>query len=158
MIINITSLLPLMVIQDKIKTKSLQLPNTTPDRKWFLLLKNVVLLTLYSIDTHFDASTTYSCKDCGKRRNCSWRAISPFPTMFSTQSDNCIPICSYFWHHAAELEDPKTGISGKGLNICLQNCKISTNLRKYVTMIEWCFMLLSTVFQSYQDYCVFSGF
>ena len=27
------------------------------------------------------------------------RAISPFPTMFSTQSDNFIFICPYFWHH-----------------------------------------------------------
>ena len=26
-------------------------------------------------------------------------AISPFTTIFSTQSDNCIPIGSYFWHH-----------------------------------------------------------
>ena len=31
--------------------------------------------------------------------------------MFSTQSDNCIPICPYFWHYifAAELDEPKIG-------------------------------------------------
>ena len=41
-------------------------------------------LTLYSIDTHFDPSTTESfLKHCGKRRNCSLRAISPFPTVLS---------------------------------------------------------------------------
>ena len=56
-------------------------------------------LTLYSIDTHFKASTTDSFwKHCGKRRNCSSRAISSFPTMFSTQSENCISICQFFWH------------------------------------------------------------
>ena len=56
--------------------------------------------TLCSIDTHFNRSTT-DCfwKHCRKRRNCSLLAISSFPTMFSTQSDNCIPICQYFWHH-----------------------------------------------------------
>ena len=26
------------------------------------------------------------------------REISPFPTMFSTQADNCIPIYPYFCH------------------------------------------------------------
>ena len=38
--------------------------------------------------------------------------------MFSTQSENCIPICQYFWHHifiVAELEEPQIGIWGKGL-------------------------------------------
>ena len=42
--------------------------------------------------------------------------------MFSTQSDNCIPICTYFYiisSFAAEIEEPKTGISGKGLTISL---------------------------------------
>ena len=34
-------------------------------------------------------------KHCGKRRNCSSRAISSSPTMFSTQSETCIPICQY---------------------------------------------------------------
>ena len=57
-------------------------------------------LTLYYIDTCFNTLAT-DCfwKHCGKRRNCSSRAISPFPAMFSTQSDNCIPICPYLWHH-----------------------------------------------------------
>ena len=38
--------------------------------------------------------------------------------MFSTQSDNCIPICPYFGIislFGAEFEKPKIGISGKGL-------------------------------------------
>ena len=36
--------------------------------------------------------------------------------MFSTQSENCIPICQKFltsYLFAAELEEPKIGISGK---------------------------------------------
>ena len=38
--------------------------------------------------------------------------------MFSIQSDDCIPICPYFWHRffAVELEEPEIGVSGKGLN------------------------------------------
>ena len=38
--------------------------------------------------------------------------------MFSPQSDNCIPIYTYFYiisSFAAEFEEPKIGISGKGL-------------------------------------------
>ena len=31
-------------------------------------------------------------KHCGKRRNCSLPAISPFPTVFSTLSDNFSPL------------------------------------------------------------------
>ena len=34
-------------------------------------------------------------KHCGKRRNCSERAISPFPTVFSTLSENFSPFSSY---------------------------------------------------------------
>ena len=33
-------------------------------------------------------------KHCGKRRNCSLRAISPFPTVFSTGLDNFLPFSS----------------------------------------------------------------
>ena len=87
----------------------------------FMHLWDVHIFSLYPIDTHFDASTKDSfSKHCGKRRNCLLQAISSFPTMFSTQSDNCIlinfvhifDITSLF---AAELEEPKIGISGQGL-------------------------------------------
>ena len=37
--------------------------------------------------TNGDALMRLSRKHCGKRRNCSLRAISPFPTMFSK------PVC-----------------------------------------------------------------
>ena len=33
-------------------------------------------------------------KHCGKRRNCSYRAISPFPAVFSTCLDNFLPFLS----------------------------------------------------------------
>ena len=33
-------------------------------------------------------------KHCGKRRNCSLRAISPFPTVFSTHLDNLLAFLS----------------------------------------------------------------
>ena len=59
--------------------------------------RSIIGLTLYSIYTHSDASTPDSFrKHCGKRRNCSLQAISPFPLMFSTRSDKCILICPYF--------------------------------------------------------------
>ena len=36
--------------------------------------------------------------------------------MFSTQSENCIPICQYVASlFAAELQEPKIGMWGKGL-------------------------------------------
>ena len=40
--------------------------------------------------------------------------------MFSTQLDNCIPICPYFYIlslSAAELEEPKVGISCKRIPV-----------------------------------------
>ena len=33
-------------------------------------------------------------KHCGKRRNCSSRPLSPFPTVFSTHFDNFLPSSS----------------------------------------------------------------
>ena len=52
-------------------------------------------LTFYNIDTHFDTSTTDSFENIVEKEEIA-RAISPSPTMFSTQSGNYIPICSYF--------------------------------------------------------------
>ena len=54
----------------------------------------------------------------GKGETATSQAISPFPTMFSTQSDISIPIRPYFdiiSLVAFELEEPKVSISGKGL-------------------------------------------
>ena len=79
---------------------------------------DIKLLTLYSIDTHFDASTTAIFENIvGKGEIATLQAVSPFPTMFSTQSDNCIPICPYsdiISLVAFELEELKSVISGKG--------------------------------------------
>ena len=45
--------------------------------------------------TPFDAPEKQAFwKHCGKRRNCSIRAISPFPTVFSTCLDNFLPFSS----------------------------------------------------------------
>ena len=75
-------------------------------------------LTLYSINTHLDASTTDSfSKHCEKRRNCSKRAISPFPTMFSTKSDNCTPsvhILDIIFHLLLNCKSPKLTYEVKG--------------------------------------------
>ena len=56
-------------------------------------LDNEGLLTPCSIITHFDASKQAAFENIlGKEEI----ACNVFPTMFSTQSDNCIPICPYF--------------------------------------------------------------
>ena len=45
--------------------------------------------------TPFDAPGKQAFwKQCGKRRNCSWRVISPFPVVFSTRLDNFLPFSS----------------------------------------------------------------
>ena len=47
--------------------------------------------------TRFDAPGKQAFwKHCGKRRNCLSRAISPFPTVFSTHLDNFLPFSSNF--------------------------------------------------------------
>ena len=53
------------------------------------------LLTHSHTVTPFDAPGKQAFwKHCGKRRNCSLRAISPFPTVFSTHLDNFLPFSS----------------------------------------------------------------
>ena len=46
------------------------------------------------------------------------KQISPFSTLFPTQSDKCVPICPYFdiSLFVAESKKPKIGISDKGLS------------------------------------------
>ena len=56
-------------------------------------------------------------KHCGKRRNCSWRAISPFPTVFSTHLENFLPFSSNLKLSSANsfsLEESKLHRLGKG--------------------------------------------
>ena len=80
----------------------------------FALYQTTKILTLYFIDTHFNASRTDSFwKHCGKNQT-----ISSFPTMISTQSGTCICICLHdiISLYAAELEEPKISMWGKGLN------------------------------------------
>ena len=52
----------------------------------------------------------------GKEEIAHNEQFSPFPTMFSTQSDNCTPFVHIFdiiLLSAAELEEPKIGICSK---------------------------------------------
>ena len=69
--------------------------------------------------------------------------VTMFPTMFSTQSDNCIPIYPYFdiiSLFAAELEKPEIGISGKAiLDVVLANMK----KQKFLVMILFFFSTFS---------------
>ena len=60
--------------------------------------------------------------------------------MFSTQSDNCIPICPYFdiiSLCAAEFEEPKDGTSGKGfieLHLCLSDSSYSSIISEVLSV------------------------
>ena len=56
-------------------------------------------------------------KHCGKRRNCSSRAISPFPTVFSTCLENFLPFSLHLKLLSANsfsLEESKICRLGKG--------------------------------------------
>ena len=80
------------------------------------MVKNI-LLTFYSwilILTHQQQTALENI--VGKGEIAHFEQFLLFP-LFSTQADNYILICPYFWPHiAAELEGPKIAISGKGLN------------------------------------------
>ena len=55
----------------------------------------MILLTHSHTMTPFDARAKWAfCRHCGKRRNCSLRAISPFPTVFSTCLYKFLPFSS----------------------------------------------------------------
>ena len=56
-------------------------------------------------------------KHCGKRRNCSYGAISPFPTVFSTLLENVSPFSSNLKLSSASsfsLEESELCCLGKG--------------------------------------------
>ena len=69
--------------------------------------------------TPFDAPGKQAFwKHCGKRRNCSWRAISPLPTVFSTRLQNFLLFSSNLKLSSAncfKLNQSKIVLSGKGL-------------------------------------------
>ena len=77
-------------------------------------------LTLNSIDTHCNTLTTDFWKHCGKRRIARSKQFLLFPQCFLLNQKlvspfvNIYGIISLF---AAELEEPKIGISGKGLTL-----------------------------------------
>ena len=77
-------------------------------------------LTLYSIDTHFQQQTAFE-NIVGKEEIARNEHFLLFPQCFLLNQKivspfvNIYDIISLF---AAELEDPKMSISGKGLNLC----------------------------------------
>ena len=86
------------------------------------LLRNSPL-TLYPIDTHFDSSTPETSENIvGKGEIAHNEQFLLFPQCFLlnwitvSQFVHIFDIIALF---AAELEDPKIGISGKGLNSIL---------------------------------------
>ena len=58
-------------------------------KRWHPHAVLCLVLTLSQTSPGFYVSAVHSfLKHCGKRRNCSSRAISPFPTVFSTRLKN----------------------------------------------------------------------
>ena len=76
-------------------------------------------LTLYSIDTHFDASTTFE-NIVGKGEIARNEQFLLFPLCFLLNQISVSPFVNIFgiiYLFAAEFEEPKIGISGKGLRM-----------------------------------------
>ena len=106
----------LKVLQSKFTNSNFQILKSTMKQEYHQCQSNH--LTLYSIDTHFEISTTDSFwKHSGKRTNerfllfpqcflLNQIIVSPFVHIFDT--------ISLF---STELEEPKIGISGKGLTL-----------------------------------------
>ena len=100
-------------------------------------------LTLYSIYTHFNVSTTDNFwKHCGKRRNCSFshnvfysiRFIIEFPF---------VRIFDITFLFAAKLEKPKIGIRGKGLKA---NASFQWNVKIYWKLGRKCWLPVFSMF------------
>ena len=81
-----------------------------------------IYLTLYSIDTHFDTSTTDSIKKIVEKEEIARnKQFLPFPQCFQLNQVIVSPFVHIFditSLFAAELEEPKIGISGQGLSDC----------------------------------------
>ena len=73
--------------------------------------------TLSKTSHFFYVSAVYFFQHCGKRRNCSYRAVSPFPTVLSTLFENAPPFPSNSKLSSANsfsLEESKICRLGKG--------------------------------------------
>ena len=83
-----------------------------------IALPSVLILTLSQTSPSFYVSAVQAFwKHSGKRRNCSWRAISPFPTVFSTHSENFLSFSSNLKLSSGKsfsLEGSKICCLGKG--------------------------------------------
>ena len=80
----------------------------------------VILVTLYSIDTCFYTSTiNFFWKHCGKGEIARNNQFLLFPECFLLKQITVYPFVNIFTIislFAAELEEPRIGISDKGLN------------------------------------------
>ena len=80
-------------------------------------------------------------KHCGKRRNCSLRAISPFPSVFSTRLENFLPFSSSLKVSSANsfsLEESKICRFGvKGLmHLYIISIKVSLSSSRMLIRVE----------------------
>ena len=91
---------------------------TFSDSSSFMWFWIEYILSLYSIDTHFDTPTIDSFENIvGKREIARNEQFLLFPQCFPLNKINVFPfvhIFSIISLFAAEFEDPKIGIEGKG--------------------------------------------
>ena len=83
----------------------------------FLQIRIVRLTLSQTIPGFYVSAVQVFRKHCGKRRNCSLRAISPFSTVFSTLLENFLPFSSKLrlsFANSFSLEKSKICHSGKG--------------------------------------------
>ena len=88
------------------------------NKPWFLCVCSTSLLTLYSIDTHFDASTTAFENIVGKGEIAHNKQFLLFPQCFLLNQITVSQLVHIFYIlslFAVKSEEPNIGLSGKGL-------------------------------------------
>ena len=111
-------------------------------------LLKILRLTLYSINTHFDASTTAFENIVGKGEIAGYQQFLLFPQCFQLNLIIVSPFVNIFdliSLFAAELEEPKIGISSKGLNFYFGKSKLIRIQQFLKTWLETEKMLITSI-------------
>ena len=100
-------------------------------------------------------------KHCGKRGKCSWRDISPFPTLFSTRFENFVPLSSNLKlssSNSFSLEESKICCLGKDLRVCLTSL-LKTLWEKEKLLVTSNFSFSHSVFYPFRElFTIFINF
>ena len=97
--------------------------NLFPNKPWFLRIYCTSLL-----------------ETCGKRRNGSQRAISPFPIVFSTRLENFLPFSSYLKYRLQTISGKKSlkfVVCDRVYNSPFDTVLTWSNIKAYDTVLTW---------------------